>query len=111
MEIKLLGDKRAILVNIKTDLDHHSAAEIRKNADAKIKSTNAVNVIFDFSQVDFMDSSGIGVIMGRYKMTKILGGQVVIFGVKKQIMRIIQMSGIDKLIGICSTFDEAVSRL
>lgn len=111
MEIKLIGDKKAILVSVKKDLDHHSAAEIRKSADAKIKSTNAVNVIFDFTDVDLMDSSGIGVIMGRYKMTKILGGKVVIFGANKEVMRIIEMSGIDKLVSITTTFDEAKKRL
>ena len=79
-----------------------------KSVDAKIKSTNAINVIFDFSKVDFMDSSGIGVIMGRFKMTKILGGKVVVYGVKKQVQRIIEMSGIDRLITICSSYDEAI---
>lgn len=108
MEIKLIGDKRCIVVKIKADLDHHAACEIRKSVDAKIKSTNAINVIFDFSKVDFMDSSGIGVIMGRYKMTKILGGKVVVYGVKKQVQRIIEMSGIDRLVTVCQSYDEAI---
>ncbi|MDY3929719.1 MAG: anti-sigma factor antagonist, partial [Clostridia bacterium] len=104
-------EKRTIVVNIREDLDHHVATELRKAVDAKIKSSNAINVIFDFSKVEFMDSSGIGVIMGRYKITKILGGKVVIFGVKKQVRRIIEMSGIDKLIVICDTLDEALQKI
>ena len=108
MDLNLIGDKRTIMVKINTEIDHHTAAQIRKSVDAKIKSSNAINVIFDFSDVDFMDSSGIGVIMGRYKITKILGGKVILFGVRKNIRRIIEMSGIDKLVSICATSKDAL---
>lgn len=108
MELKLIGEKRTMLVKINAELDHHIACRLRESVDAKIKGSNTKNVIFDFSRVSFMDSSGIGVIMGRYKITRILGGKVVIFGVKKQVRRIIEMSGIDKIIEITDTLDEAM---
>lgn len=108
MDLKLIGDKKTILIKVNSELDHHSATEIRKAVDGKIKNTNAKNVIFDFTRVDFMDSSGIGVIMGRYKMTKILGGKVVIFGARKNVSRIIELSGIDKIIDVCNTAEEAI---
>lgn len=108
MDLKLIGERKSIIVKVNTELDHHAAAEIRRAVDNKIKSSNAVNVIFDFSKVNFMDSSGIGVIMGRYKLTGILGGKVVIFGAGKNVKRIIEMSGIDKLITICKDADEAL---
>lgn len=111
MDLKLLGERKSVIVKVNTELDHHAAAEIRRAVDAKIKSSNAVNVIFDFSKVDFMDSSGIGVIMGRYKLTGILGGKVIIFGARKNVKRIIEMSGIDKLITICGSADEALKAL
>lgn len=107
MDLKLIGERKSIVVKVNTELDHHAAAEIRRAVDTKIKSSNAINVIFDFSKVDFMDSSGIGVIMGRYKLTGILGGKVVIFGVRKNVKRIMEMSGIDKLITVCKDADEA----
>ena len=111
MDLKLLGERKSVIVKVNTELDHHAAAEIRRAVDAKIKSSNAVNVIFDFSKVYFMDSSGIGVIMGRYKLTGILGGKVVIYGARKNVKRIIEMSGIDKLITICGSADEALKAL
>ena len=111
MEIKLLGEKKTILIKADSEIDHHSADKIRKAADLKIKSSNAVNVIFDFSRVDFMDSSGIGVIMGRFKMTKLLGGKVIIFGVKKQVSRLLEMAGIDRIVTVCKNLDEAVKKL
>lgn len=108
MEINLISEKRTIVAKIDTDLDHHSAVQIRRAVDSKIKSSNAVNVIFDFSQVDFMDSSGIGMLMGRYKITNILGGKIIIYGMKKQVRRIVDMSGIDKIIAICDSYDSAL---
>ena len=108
MEINLLSEKRTVVVKIQTDLDHHSANLIRKAVDAKIKGTNAINIIFDFGAVDFMDSSGIGMLMGRYKITNILGGKLVVFGVGKQVRRIIDMAGIDKVINICDSYDSAL---
>lgn len=108
MEIKLLGEKRAVLVKINGELDHHIAGTLREAVDSKIRCTNAVNVIFDFSNVGFMDSSGIGVIMGRYKAVKTLGGCVIICGQNTQIKRIVEMSGIDKIVKIADTLDKAL---
>ena len=109
MEVKLLGEKRAVLANIGGELDHHIAAALREAIDSKIRCSNAVNVIFDFSNVGFMDSSGIGVIMGRYKTVKTLGGKVVIFGVNKQIERIGAMSGIDRIVETAKDLSNALN--
>ena len=57
-----------------------------------------MNVAFDFGRVSFMDSSGIGLIMGRYKVVHALGGKIVIYGLSENVRRIIEMSGIDKLV-------------
>lgn len=108
MEIKLLGGKKALLVKINGELDHHAANSLREAIDSKIRCTNAIHVIFDFSNVSFMDSSGIGVIMGRYKAVKTLGGSVIIFGQNIQIKRIVEMSGIDTIVKIADTFDDAL---
>lgn len=110
MEVKLLGEKKAILVKVDGELDHHLAARIKEEADNIMRSSNAINVIFDFSQLTFMDSSGIGVIMGRYKKARTLGGRVIACGVNAQILRIMEMSGIDKIIKLTPTFEKA-SRL
>jgi len=109
MEIKLLGEKRAILVKMDSELDHHVANTLREAIDSKIRCTNAVNVIFDFSKVGFMDSSGIGMIMGRYKAVKTLGGKVVVYGQNPQIKRIVEMSGIDRIVKITNSLNDALA--
>ena len=108
MNIRLIGDKRTLLCSIDGELDHHLAGSVRETIDRKLKSTNAVNIIFDFTKVGFMDSSGIGVIMGRYKLSKMLGGKVIIYGAKKQTRRIIEMSGIDKIVKLCDKLEQAL---
>ena len=108
MEIKLIGEKRAILIKVDGELDHHMAGKIKDAADRKMRSTNAVNVIFDLSDMTFMDSAGIGVMMGRYKKARALGGKTAVFGTDAQTLRIIKMSGMDKIIKIVPGFEKAV---
>jgi len=108
MEVKLLGEKRTLLVRLLGELDHHTAAKIREEADRMLRSTNAVNIIFDFSDLSFMDSSGIGMIMGRFKKVRTLGGRVAAFGVNAQILRIMEMSGIDKIIKLTPNLERAL---
>ena len=53
---------------------------------------------FDFSRVSFMDSAGIGMIIGRYKMMKLIGGSLEIVNISKNVRKILEMSGINKII-------------
>ncbi len=98
MEIFIAGKYRTLVVKLSGDLDHHSAGKLREKIDRELERTGAVNVAFDFGRVSFMDSSGIGLIMGRYKVVHALGGKIVIYGLSENVRRIIEMSGIDKLV-------------
>ena len=98
MEISIAGKYRTLVVKLSGDLDHHSAGKLREKIDRELERTGAVNVAFDFGRVSFMDSSGIGLIMGRYKVVHALGGKIVIYGLSENVRRIIEMSGIDKLV-------------
>ena len=111
MEVKLLGEKKTLLVKVEGELDHHLSAKIKEEVDNKMRSSNAINIIFDFSGLTFMDSSGIGLIMGRYKKTRTLGGRVIASGVNAQIMRILEMSAIDKIIKLTPNLEKALRLL
>lgn len=108
MKVRLLGEKRALLVTVDGELDHHIAEKIKAEVDDKMRSTNAVNIIFDFSELSFMDSSGLGVIMGRYKKARTLGGKVIVFGVNAGILRIMEMSGLSKIIKLAPNYEKAI---
>lgn len=111
MEVRLIGEKKALLVKVTGELDHHMAEKIKTAVDEKLRCTNAVNVIFDFSELEFMDSSGIGVIMGRYKKVRTLEGRVIASGVNAGILRIMEMSGMDKIIKLTPSLEKAVRLL
>lgn len=91
-------EKETVKIILPEELDHSNAIEIRTQIDKNIYLGLAKNVEFDFSKTKFMDSSGIGMIMGRYKLVKPLGGKVILTGETGNVERIIKMSGLYKLI-------------
>ena len=97
-----------LVVTIDGDIDHHFAEDIRNKIDQEFLSKTNKNIIFDFSRVTFMDSSGIGVIIGRYKLAKSRGGRVIIACVSSELRRIYEISGLKKIIPGFATLDEAL---
>lgn len=94
--IMLEGDRMTIRIG--EDLDHHITKELRENIDNMVDRGIVKNIAFDFSTTGFMDSAGIGLIMGRYKKINPLGGNISIVGSNPAIDRIIRISGIHKII-------------
>lgn len=103
--------ERNMVVKLKEELDHHNAEEIRKKIDKLVEMNNIKVLIFDFKETKFMDSSGIGVIMGRYKNIKNIGGDVGLINVSSNIDRVFKLSGMYKIVRKYSTIKEAVELL
>ncbi len=82
------------------EIDHHCAVRIRNELDDIILEERPSELVFDFSNVKFMDSSGIGLVLGRYRLLSTFGGKVVVNGASKEIARLFKMSGVDKIIEI-----------
>jgi len=101
--------KRNLIVNVSEELDHHNAEIIRDKIDKIIVKENIKCVIFDFSNTKFMDSSGIGVIIGRYKNIKNRGGNVVVANVGPRMDRIFNMSGLYRIINRYENVKEALN--
>ena len=87
-----------IIIYLPEELDHKVATDIKKQADEVIYSGQVMDVEFDFTDTRFMDSSGIGMIMGRYKLVHPLGGHIYVSGVGSNVARIIKISGLHKLV-------------
>lgn len=96
VEYEIKNDTLRVILPI--EVDHCNAAGIRKEADLYIYNGRIKNVEFDFTETKFMDSSGIGMIMGRYKLVKPLGGKIILIGVRDNVERIINVSGLYKLL-------------
>lgn len=103
-------EKDTLLVVPDAELDHHSAKKMRESIDEHL-SAGSKNVIFDFSELKFMDSSGIGMIMGRYKKAVKAGGKVFITSPLPQVKRIIEMAGLFRIIQIEPDIKHAIKKL
>lgn len=100
MNSVFLEKDKTLLVEITEEIDHHTTDKIRRKIDDDITRYMPRKVIFDFDKVSFMDSAGIGMIIGRYKMVNMLGGTTQMKNVKKSIRKIFEMSGVVKIIPI-----------
>lgn len=83
-----------LVVCLPVELDHHYTEEIRSEVDRVIEEEPIQELEFDFSRTVFMDSAGIGMILGRYKMMKALDGRIIMSHMRGQIQRILKLSGI-----------------
>ena len=80
------------------EIDHHTASDMRMHIDSEIESLLPKSLILDFSEVQFMDSSGIGLILGRKRLIESMGGGLYIKNTGPQIRKIISVAGLETLI-------------
>ncbi len=84
-----------LIIKIEGELDHHCASEMRESIDKKIMSSKEKQIVFDLSKTTFMDSSGIGVLLGRYKLFALR--KMFIFGATGSVERVLKLSGVYQL--------------
>ena len=111
LDVKLFKKGTTLLITIYGDMDHHSAQYLRQKVDGELYKANVKNIIFDFENVNFMDSSGIGVVVGRYKNIQNLNGKAAIINASPKILQIFEMSGVLRLIPAYSSLDKAIEGL
>lgn len=101
-----------LLVRLKGELDHHTAQSLREKVDRiLLEHKNICHLVLNCKQLSFMDSSGIGVLLGRYKEISRKKGQMVVCSVNPLIYRIMEMSGMFKIISVVASEKEALSEL
>lgn len=89
-----------LMIRMPDEIDHHRSVYISRTADKFIMNEQVGNVVFDFERTTFMDSSGIGIIVGRYKKISCFGGKVFAINADRQIRRILMLSGLNKIVEI-----------
>lgn len=89
-----------LMIRLPEEIDHHKSSYISENADKYILKDEVNHVVFDFEDTRFMDSSGIGIILGRYKKIACFGGKVFAIHADRQIKRILYVSGLSKIVEI-----------
>jgi stage II sporulation protein AA (anti-sigma F factor antagonist) len=107
LELKLI--RNTLVVRIAGDMDMLVAEELRTQIDSRLDNNQVNNLIVNLEKVTFIDSSGLGVIIGRYKKVSAAGGKMYIAGVKPAIEKILFLSGINRLIPIFKNEQDVLS--
>ena len=87
-------------IRLSGEIDHHSAQSLRAAADELIYLHRPLSLVLDLSGIEFMDSSGLGFIMGRYALLKKLGGEIVLLDPNERVEKIISLAGLERIISI-----------
>lgn len=98
MEHYLQKQGETLIVRIPKEVDHCFADEVRELVDRRLQTEEIKTLCFDFRDTEFMDSSGIGLLMGRYKLMHALNGTVELRNAGERIRKILILSGIHKII-------------
>ena len=109
MQTKFYEKDKLLLVKMIEEIDDNSVQKIRRRVDYEIERHMPKRVVFDFNSVTFMDSAGIGFIIGRYKFVTMLGGKLELANLTQSVRKIFEMSGILKLIPVTDFSETLVS--
>lgn len=96
--VKLQSQNEQITAFLSGDIDHHSACKMREQIDSDAQLYSPKLLCLDFKDVTFMDSSGIGLVMGRYKLISAMGGKIIITNCPNHIKKVMKLSGLEKLV-------------
>ena len=105
--LRSMRDGERLLVGLDGELDHCCAQSVRRELDGMLRDPTVRQLILDFSGLTFMDSSGIGVILGRYRVLRERGGSVAVIHMNDHVSRIFHMSGMDRVIHQLDKVQEA----
>lgn len=106
-----INKDKLLILELTEEVDHHTASKIRGEVDYEIERYMPKKAVFDFNGVSFMDSSGIGMLIGRYKNLMLLNSKTSLINVSPSIKRIFEMSGITKIMPIYDNLDQALQKM
>ncbi len=108
MDISFRKRGKTVIAQIYGDIDHRFAEEARRLTERELYSSGADSLVLDMSRVKFMDSSGIGFIIGRYKTVSALGGTISIAAASREADRLLAISGIYRIIHSFPSVEDAI---
>lgn len=111
LQVELEHHRRVLIVRLRGELDHHTADTVRLRMDEAISRGKTDHLVLSLKDLEFMDSSGLGVILGRYKQIKSIGGKMVVCDVNPSVYRLFDMSGLFKILTIYDNERMALSGL
>lgn len=97
MPVMIETEENTVTALLSGEIDHHNSVSLRADIDKAIEDGKPDALILDFGNVTFMDSSGIGLVMGRYKAVQPYGGKVTVKNPSTQIKKVMRLAGLDRL--------------
>jgi stage II sporulation protein AA (anti-sigma F factor antagonist) len=111
LKVHMEQHRQALIVRLAGELDHHTADAVKAQMEEAIVKGNVTHLILSLKELTFMDSSGIGVILGRYKLITGRGGKMAVCDVSPAVYRLFELSGLFKIVSIEQNEREALSSL
>jgi stage II sporulation protein AA (anti-sigma F factor antagonist) len=111
LHIELKQQRKALIVRLQGELDHHTADAVRTRMEEALQKGDINHIVLNLKGLSFMDSSGLGVILGRYKQIVAKGGKMVVCDVAPSVYRLFEMSGLFKILSIQDSETQALSSL
>ncbi|MDQ0299525.1 stage II sporulation protein AA (anti-sigma F factor antagonist) [Salibacterium salarium] len=109
MDLEQMGD--VLCVRLKGELDHHSSLELRTEVERYLEQNRTMHIVLNLEELVFMDSSGIGVILGRYKQISKNGGEMVVCSISAPVKRLFELSGLFKILRLENRETDALRKL
>ena len=97
MAVRIDATGEVVTAYLSGEIDHHTAKEMRETIDEAVEHNMPTLLVLDFKDVSFMDSSGIGLVMGRYRNLLKTGAELSIMGAPPNIAKMLKLGGIEKL--------------
>ncbi len=97
MQCSIFTSGNMVTAKLSGELDHHSAKSIREQIDCEVEAVQPDKLFLDFKDITFMDSSGIGLVMGRYRLMQLHGGEVIILNPSPSIRKVMRLAGLGRL--------------
>lgn len=95
--VELFHTEDRLIAKLTGDIDHHAAGTLREQIDLAIERIHPPEILLDFGGVSFMDSSGIGLVMGRYRAASEYGARLIVDQIPPGIFKVMRLAGLDKL--------------
>lgn len=107
MEVK----QDVLCIRLSGELDHHTAETLREKISTAMEKNDILHLVLNLEKLTFMDSSGLGVILGRYKQVKLKNGEMVVCSISPPVRRLFELSGMFKIVRLESSEQFALERL
>lgn len=111
LQVELEQHRNVLIVRLRGELDHHTADVVRFKMEDAILRGRCDHVVLSLKDLQFMDSSGLGVILGRYKLVKSRGGRMVVSDIQTGVKRLFELSGLFKILSVYDTERSALASL